>query len=263
MKQVLTIAGSDSGAGAGIQADLKAMAANGVYGLSVITSITAQNTLGVTDIFDLPLSIIYSQIDTVFNDFEISAVKTGMLSSIEIIDVVVDRMKKYDVKLLVVDPVMVAKGGSKLIQDDAIEKLKNELLPISYLITPNIEEAKVLTDTDKIETIEDMKKVCKLLKKLGPKNILLKGGHAEGQLVYDVVYDGKNFEVFTMQRIETKNTHGTGCTMASAIAANLAKGDKLFDAIWKAKAYVYNAILNGKDLNIGRGHGPLNHFYLK
>lgn len=263
MKQVLTIAGSDSGAGAGIQADLKAMAANSVYGLSVITSITAQNTLGVTDIFDLPLSIIYSQIDTVFNDFEISAVKTGMLSSIEIIDVVVDRMKKYDVKLLVVDPVMVAKGGSKLIQDEAIEKLKKELLPISYLITPNIEEAKVLTNTNKIETIEDMKKVCKLLKKLGPKNILLKGGHAEGQLVYDVVYDGKNFEVFTMQRIETKNTHGTGCTMASAIAANLAKGDKLFDAIWKAKAYVYNAILNGKDLNIGRGHGPLNHFYLK
>lgn len=263
MKQVLTIAGSDSGAGAGIQADLKTMAANGVYGLSVITSVTAQNTMGVTDIFDLPLSIIFSQIDTVFNDFDISAVKTGMLSNPEIIDVIVDRIKKYNVKRLVVDPVMVAKGGSKLLQDNAINKMKNDLIPLAYVITPNIEEAKVLVNIDKIENIDDMKIACKKLKKLGSKNVLLKGGHLEGEITYDVLYDGKRFDIFYMQRINTKNTHGTGCTMASAIAANIAKGEDIFDAVRKAKGYVYNAILNGKDLNIGKGHGPLNHFFLK
>ncbi|MCA1927856.1 MAG: bifunctional hydroxymethylpyrimidine kinase/phosphomethylpyrimidine kinase [Calditerrivibrio sp.] len=263
MKQVLTIAGSDSGAGAGIQADLKAMAANGVYGISVITSITAQNTMGVTDIFDLPLSIIFSQIDTVFNDFDISAVKIGMLSNEEIIGVVADRMRKYNVKRLIVDPVMVAKGGSKLLQDNAIDKLKNLLVPIAYLITPNIEEAKVLVDIDKIENIDDMKVACKKLKKLGSRNVLLKGGHLDGELTYDVLYDGKNFDIFYMQRINTKNTHGTGCTMASTIAANIAKGDTLSESVRKAKGYVYNAILSGKDMNIGKGHGPLNHFFLK
>ncbi len=262
MIQVLTIAGSDSGAGAGIQADLKAMSANGVYGLTVITSITAQNTLGVTDIFDLPLSIIYSQIDSIFNDFEVSAVKTGMLSSSEIIEVVVDRMKKYNVEKLVVDPVMVAKGGSKLLQDSAIEKLKNELIPISYAITPNIEEAKVLLGCNAINNLEDMKDAAVELKKLGCKNLLLKGGHLDGEYTYDVAYDGNKIEVYSMQRIDTKNTHGTGCTMASTITANLAKGYDFFTSVLLAKGYVYNAILHGADLNIGRGHGPLKHFFL-
>ena len=262
MIQVLTIAGSDSGAGAGIQADLKAMSANGVYGMTVITSITAQNTLGVTDIFDLPLSIIYSQIDSIFNDFEVSAVKTGMLSSSEIIEVVADRMKKYNVEMLVVDPVMVAKGGSKLLQDSAIEKLKNELIPLSYVITPNIEEAKVLLGSTNIENLDNMKDAAVELKKIGAKNVLLKGGHLPGEYTYDVAYDGDKVKVYSMPRIETKNTHGTGCTMASAIAANLAKGYDFFTSILLAKGYVYNAILHGSDMNIGRGHGPLKHFFL-
>ncbi|MCX8084500.1 MAG: bifunctional hydroxymethylpyrimidine kinase/phosphomethylpyrimidine kinase [Calditerrivibrio sp.] len=262
MIQVLTIAGSDSGAGAGIQADLKTMSAHGVYGLTVITSITAQNTLGVTDIFDLPLSIIYSQIDSLFNDFDIAAVKTGMLSSSEIIEVVVDRMKKYSVERLVVDPVMVAKGGSKLLKDSAISKLKDELIPLAYVITPNIEEAKVLLGIDFIGTLDDMKDVTYELKKLGCKNVLLKGGHLEGEFTYDIAFDGNKMEIFAMQKVETKNTHGTGCTMASAIASNLAKGYDFFSSVMLSKSYVYNAILHGADLNIGRGHGPLKHFFL-
>lgn len=262
MIQVLTIAGSDSGAGAGIQADLKAISANGAYGLTAITSITAQNTLGVTDIFDLPLSIIYSQIDSIFNDFDVSAVKTGMLSSSEIIEVVVDRMKKYAVEKLVVDPVMVAKGGSKLLQDSAIDKLKNELIPLAYAITPNIEEAKVLLGIGNIETLEDMKSAAVELKKLGCKNVLLKGGHLDGEYTYDVAYDGEDLEVFSMQRIDTKNTHGTGCTMASTLAVNIAKGYDFFTSVLLAKSYVYNAILHAADMNIGRGHGPLKHFFL-
>lgn len=262
MIQVLSIAGSDSGAGAGIQADLKAMSANGVYGLTVITSITAQNTMGVTDIFDLPLSIIYSQIDTVFNDFQIAAVKTGMLSSFEIIEVVANRMKKYSVEKLVVDPVMVAKGGSKLLQDSAISKLKSELIPLAYVITPNIEEAKVLLGCNSIDNLDEMKDAAVELKKLGCKNVLLKGGHLNGEYTYDVAYDGDKIEVYSMQRIDTKNTHGTGCTMASTIAANLAKGYDFFTSVLLAKGYVYNAILHGADMNIGRGHGPLKHFFL-
>ena len=257
-KQVLTIAGSDSGGGAGIQADLKAMSANGVFAMSVITSITAQNTTGVTAIEDLPISIIEAQIDAIFADFEVAAVKTGMLSSADIVSTVSRQLTKHLAKTLVVDPVMIAKSGHPLLKEDAVEVLKTQLIPLAFLVTPNIHEAELLSNT-KIQTLAEARQAAKVIHALGCRHVLIKGGHLLERPATDLLYDGRFFRMYQGEFINTPHTHGTGCTYASAIAANLAKGTPLPEAIEAAKTYLTEAIRNS--LAIGHGHGPTNHFY--
>lgn len=258
MKQVLTIAGSDSGAGAGIQADLKTMAANGVYGLTVITSITAQNTKGVTAVHDVPVSVVEAQLDALFEDFEIAAVKTGMLSSVEIVEAVGKRLNQYQVSMLVVDPVMVSKSGHALLQPNAIEAMKSALIPLALVVTPNVPEAQLLSGIE-IKSLADARQAAKVIQKLGCKHVLIKGGHLLAEKGTDLLYDGRFFSVFKTEYIDSPHTHGTGCTYASAIAAQLAKGKSLPDAMQTAKTYLTEAIRHG--LAIGHGTGPTNHFY--
>jgi len=263
MKKVLTIAGSDSSGGAGIQADLKSFSANGVYGMSVITAITAQNTMGVFAVCDLESEIIKAQIDAVFTDIVVDAVKIGMVSKISTIDVISEKLKLYKPKNIVLDPVMISKSGYSLLKPESKSALIKKLIPLASLITPNVPEAEeilkeVNSDITEIETVEDMEKAAKEIYKLGCKSVLLKGGHMLGDAV-DVFYDGKEILHFTSSRIDTKNTHGTGCTLSSAIAANLALGHDMKDAIKKSKDYITTAIKHS--LDIGHGVGPTNHFY--
>ena len=258
MKQVLTIAGSDSGGGAGIQADIKAMSANGVFAMSAITAVTAQNTEEVTDVFELPLSIVAAQIDAVFDDFDVSAVKTGMLSSAEIVKVVAKLLKPQNVTNLVVDPVMIAKSGHRLLKPDAVEALMHELIPLALVVTPNIHEAQQLSGIE-IKTLNDARKAAKIIHRLGCRHVLIKGGHLLEDRATDLLYDGRFFELFKSEFIDTPHTHGTGCTFASAIAAHLALGKPLTQAITAAKAYLTEAIRHG--LSIGHGKGPTHHFY--
>ena len=258
MKQVLTIAGSDSGGGAGIQADIKAMSANGVFAMSVITAITAQNTEEVTEVFELPVSIIEAQIDAVFDDFEVAAVKTGMLSSAEIVTAVAKMLRPQKVANLVVDPVMVAKSGQALLKPEAMEALKRDLIPLALVITPNVQEAEHLSGLP-IKTLADARQAAKAIHKLGCRNVLIKGGHLLAERATDLLYDGRFFNIFKGEFIDTPHTHGTGCTFASAIAAQLARGKALPDAVQTAKTYVTEAIRHG--LAIGHGKGPTNHFY--
>lgn len=257
-KQVLTIAGSDSGGGAGIQADLKAMSANGVFGMSVITSITAQNTTGVSAVYDLPVSIIEAQMEAVFSDFEVAAVKTGMLSTAEIVKSVSATLAQKQIQNLVVDPVMVAKGGQPLLQNDAITMLKTDLIPMSLVVTPNVDEAELIAGT-KIHTLAEARQAAKAIHKLGCRNVLITGGHLQERPGTDLLYDGRFFRMYSGEFINTPNTHGTGCTYASTIAANLAKGMLLHDAIAAAKTFLTEAIRHS--LAIGHGHGPTNPFY--
>jgi len=258
MKQVLTIAGSDSGGGAGIQADIKAMSANGVFAMSVITAITAQNTEEVTEVFELPASIIAAQIDAVFDDFEVAAVKTGMLSSAEIVKTVAKMLKPQKVVNLVVDPVMVSKSGHPLLKPDAIEAVIKQLIPLSLVVTPNIHEAQQLSGVE-IKTLADARQAAKIIHKMGCRNVLIKGGHLLVDRGTDLLYDGKFFEVFKGEYINTPHTHGSGCTYASAIAAHLALGKPLSQAVKAAKAYITEAIRHA--LAIGHGKGPTHHFY--
>jgi len=258
MKQVLTIAGSDSGGGAGIQADIKAMSANGVFAMSAITAVTAQNTEEVTDVFELPLSIIAAQIDAVFDDFDVSAVKTGMLSSAEIVKIVAKLLKPQNVTNLVVDPVMIAKSGHRLLKPDAVEALMHELIPLALVVTPNIHEAQQLSGIE-IKTLNDARRAAKIIHRLGCRHVLIKGGHLLEERATDLLYDGRFFELFKSEFIDTPHTHGTGCTFASAIAAHLALGKPLTQAVTAAKAYLTEAIRHG--LSIGHGKGPTNHFY--
>lgn len=254
----LTVAGSDSSGGAGIQADLKTFAAFNVYGASVITSITAQNTMGVYAVFDIPPDIVGKQFDAVAEDLDIGALKIGMLSSGEIMEVVAEKIKKYGIEKVVLDPVMVAKTGAPLIKDDAIEILKNVMVPLAYVITPNIPEAEILAGME-IKNPIDMKEAAKRICEMGAKNVLLKGGHLkEYSKVIDILFDGKNSYVFQADRVETKNTHGTGCTLSSAIAAGLAKGRDIFKAVSDAERYISLAIREAPK-NIGHGYGPLYH----
>ncbi len=255
----MTIAGSDSGGGAGIQADLKTFAALGVYGTSALTAITAQNTLGVTAIHEVPTSVIAAQIEAILSDIGADAVKTGMLSSSAIIETVVRELKRHGVTRLVVDPVMVAKGGDRLLQEDAVQALRTLLLPLATVVTPNVPEAEVLAGIT-IRTPEDAREAARKIVALGAKSVVVKGGHLSGSEATDIFYDGRGFREFTAQRVDTKNTHGTGCTFASAIAAGLAKGLPLPEAIGQAKTYVTKAIR--ASLAIGSGHGPLGHFYI-
>ncbi|MBN1635526.1 MAG: bifunctional hydroxymethylpyrimidine kinase/phosphomethylpyrimidine kinase [Deltaproteobacteria bacterium] len=256
LKRVLSIAGSDSGGGAGIQADLKTITALGGFGMSVITALTAQNTLGVKGIHEVPVEFIEKQFDAVASDIGIDAAKTGMLASSEIIAAVARKIKEYNVDRLVVDPVMVAKGGARLIREDATRSLVEELLPLAFVVTPNIPEAEVLTGM-RIATVVEMKEAARMIRDMGPKHVLVKGGHLSGDAL-DILYSGGNFHEFSSERFDTRDTHGTGCTFSAAIATRLAQGEKVVDALRSAKDYITSAIRFS--LRIGQGHGPTNHF---
>jgi len=258
LKQVLTIAGSDSGGGAGIQADIKSMSANGVFAMSVITAVTAQNTEDVTDVFELPTSIIASQLDAVFDDFEVSAVKTGMLSSTAIVELVAKMLAIQKVTNLVVDPVMISKSGRALLKPDAIETLKKLLFPLALVVTPNIHEAQQLSGIA-ISTLADARRAAKIIHGFGSQYVLIKGGHLLAERATDLLYDGRFFNIYKGEFIDTPHTHGTGCTFASALAAQLARGKAMTDAVQAAKTYLTEAIRHS--LAIGHGTGPTNHFY--
>jgi hydroxymethylpyrimidine/phosphomethylpyrimidine kinase len=254
MKRVLTIAGSDSGGGAGIQADLKAITLLGGFGMSVITALTAQNTLGVHGIHEIPPSFVEKQMEVVLSDIGADAIKTGMLAHSEIIRVVARKIRQYGLKVVVVDPVMVAKSGDSLLRKDAQEALIRELIPLAWIVTPNLPEASVLAGF-KVTSVEGMRKAARRIRQLGAKHVVVKGGHLKGRAV-DLLYDGKRFEEIVVPRIETKNTHGTGCTFASAIATFLARGDTVYGAVQKAKTFITLAIQSG--LSLGKGTGPTN-----
>lgn len=257
--RALTIAGSDSGGGAGIQADLKTFTAFGVFGMSALTSITAQNTQSVLGINDLPAEFVELQIDAVLSDIGVDAVKTGMLSNEEIISAVAKKIEQYGVEKLVIDPVMRTKGGDTLLRKQAEKALIENLLPLALIVTPNIPEAEALSGME-ISSVNDMKEASKRIKLLGPKYVLVKGGHLEGTAEStDILHDGDYFYSFSSPRIQTKNTHGTGCTYSSAICAGLAKGTYIIEAVEEAKKYVTEAIK--RSFNVGKGHGPLNHFW--
>lgn len=260
MKKVLTIAGSDSGGGAGIQADLKVFAVFGVYGTCAITAVTAQNTYGVKAVLNLPADFVAKQIDVVMTDIGADAWKTGMLVNSDIIDVVVKRAKYYKVRSLIVDPVMVAKSGDNLLSTKANVSLIEKLIPLTYIITPNCQEAKALTGYS-IKSIKNMKKAALSIYKMGAKNVVIKGGHLnKSYKAIDIIYDGNKFHEIISQRIRTKNNHGTGCTYASAIAAGVAKGYPVIKAVRKAKEYLDLVIRKSVSFPVGHGFGPLNHF---
>lgn len=254
---VLTIAGSDSGGGAGVQADLKTITLLGSYGASVITALTAQNTLGVSGIHPVPADFVALQLDAVLSDIPVDVVKTGMLFSADIINMVAGRLHHFRQKMLVVDPVMVAKGGADLLDNPAISALKTRLLPLTYLLTPNIPEAGAITGIS-IVTEDDMKQAARILHGQGARNILIKGGHLGGKESTDILFDGSSFARFASPRIDSGNTHGTGCTLASAIATFLAQGNPLPESIRKAKKFINEAIRRAVPL--GCGHGPVNHY---
>ena len=255
--RAMTIAGSDSGGGAGIQADLKAFAAMGVYGTSVLTAITAQNTLRVADVMEVPVSLIHSQIDAVLSDIGTDAVKTGMLASAEIVEAVADKVREHGLSNLVVDPVMVAKSGDRLLREDAVDSLRTLLIPLARLVTPNIPEAEVLAGRE-IKNMDDSRDAAMDIVAMGAQAVVVKGGHLEGPAT-DILYDGKEFRAYTFPRVSTTSTHGTGCTFASATAAGLAKGLPVREAVSQAKRYVTDTIRHA--FPMGSGHGPLNHFY--
>jgi hydroxymethylpyrimidine/phosphomethylpyrimidine kinase len=257
-KCVLTIAGSDSGAGAGIQADLKTMAAQGVYGLSAITAITAQNTVSVEKFQVLPPEMVEAQINAVLHDFPVAAVKIGMLGNAEVINVVAATLKRHRIRKVILDPVMVAKSGDLLLERGAQEALREKLIPLALLITPNIPEAEVLCGHP-IKKPDDRKAAARTLHRMGASFVLLKGGHLPGgREVTDLLYDGERYYYYRAPRIVTKNTHGTGCTYASAIAAHLVLGKTVPLAVKAAREYLQSILPNG--LNIGHGHGPMDHF---
>ena len=258
--RALTIAGSDSGGGAGIQADLKTFAALGVFGTSAITAITAQNTLGVTAVAEVPVEVISEQIEAVVTDIGVDAVKTGMLSSPEIVECVVEAVERFELSPLVVDPVMIAATGAQLLHDDAVERVKNRLVPLSTVVTPNVLEAEVLTGIE-IGSIEDMELVGGELVTMGANAAVVKGGHFDdgSGRVTDVLVTREGVTRITSLRIDTTSNHGTGCTFASAVAAHIAHGIELASAVDLAQRYVWNAMANASP--IGGGHGPLNHMF--
>jgi hydroxymethylpyrimidine/phosphomethylpyrimidine kinase len=253
----LTIAGSDSGAGAGVQADLKTFAAFQVYGASALTAITAQNTLGVTGIEELSPEMVGKQVDAIVSDLGVDAIKTGMLSNVAIIRAVVGRLEAHALRQVVVDPVMVAKGGDHLLREDAVEALRTELLPKALVVTPNAEEAEVLSGRP-VTNLEEAKTAAKAIAGMGPRYVVVKGGHF-GDDATDILFNGTSFREYRSPRVETTSTHGTGCTFASAIAAGLAWGLPMEEAVANAKEYVYRAIINA--FPVGHGQGPLNHFH--
>ncbi len=253
--KVLTIAGSDSSGGAGIQADLKTMAAHKVYGMSAITALTAQNTTGVAGVMEATPEFVAQQIDCVFTDIRPDAVKIGMVSSAPIISAIAAKLKEYDAKNIVVDPVMVATSGSRLIQDDALSTLRGELMPLGAVVTPNMAEAEVLAGF-KIETREEMERAAEIIARDLPGAVLIKGGHLS-ESADDLLFTGGRRVWLASPRVDNPNTHGTGCTLSSAIACNLARGLSVEESVRRAKAYITGALKSG--LNLGSGSGPLDH----
>jgi hydroxymethylpyrimidine/phosphomethylpyrimidine kinase len=257
MKTALTIAGSDSSGGAGIQADLKTMTVNGVYAMSAITALTAQNTTGVTDILEATPHFLAEELDAIFTDIFPDAVKIGMVSSSGLIEVIADRLKRYGAKHIVVDPVMVSTSGSRLLRDDAISTLERELLPLAEVVTPNIPEAEILSGM-KIASIDDMTAAARMIESRFGSAVLLKGGHSLND-ANDLLWRGGEGKWFRGRRIQNSNTHGTGCTLSSAIAANLAKGFSLDASVERAKTYISGAL--AAMLDLGHGAGPMDHAF--
>ena len=258
LRSVLIIAGSDSSGGAGIQADLKTCAALGVYGMTAITALTAQNTMGVTAVHEAPPPFVAAQIDAVVTDIRPDAVKTGMLASVAIIEVVAAKVREHALPHVVVDPVMVAKSGDRLLREDAVQALRELLLPLADVVTPNMAEAEDLVGRE-LETAEQIREAAREIHTWGARNVVIKGGHRQGETATDVLFDGSQFHEFSSPRIETMSTHGTGCTFASAIAASLARGKTVPEAVGAAKEYLTEALLRAYPM--GHGHGPVNHFW--
>ena len=254
--RTLTIAGSDSGGGAGIQADLKMMAALGCYGMTAVTSVTVQNTRGVFGAHDIPAETVAAQMDAVLDDLGVEAAKTGMLSSAEIIAAVADSLRRHSVPNLVVDPVMVAKSGDPLLHESARAALRELLLPCALMVTPNVPEAAVLAECE-VDDETGLREAAERIHALGPRYVLMKGGHMPGTDATDFLYDGAVWRPYTAERVHTKNTHGTGCTYSAAIACFLARGFPVEVAVGRAKDYLTGAIRNS--LALGGGHGPLGH----
>ena len=251
---MLIIAGSDSGGGAGIQADLKTVSALGVFGMTAITALTAQNSTGVLGVVEIPAEFVARQIEVCVADIGCDAVKTGMLANAAIIEAVAATLGRHQLQPLVVDPVMIAKSGASLLHADAVAVLRAKLLPLATVLTPNLHEASALLGRE-VKTLGQMREAARALRELGPKNVVVKGGHLEGTAT-DLLFDGEEFVEFRGERIDTKNTHGTGCIFASAIAAGLAQGESVREAVAQAKQFVTAAIRGG--LTLGRGHGPAN-----
>lgn len=257
----LTIAGSDSGGGAGIQADLKTMSALGVYGMSVITAITAQNTCGVSAIQPIEAPVVRAQIEAVLSDIGTDAVKIGMLHSPRIVETVIDMLDQYTPRYTVFDPVMISTSGHKLIEDETIELIRSEMFGRVIVITPNIDEAILLSKIDIID-LKDMYKAAEIFLKNGCRNVLMKGGHLKGHKMTDILFSQENEPlILSADQIVTDNTHGTGCTLSSAIASYLALGHELYQAVTLAKDYITSALQAGAGICTGKGHGPLNHFF--
>ena len=259
---VLTIAGSDSGGGAGIQADIKAISAMGCFASSAITAITAQNTLGVDAVHPVPLDILAAQIDAVLSDIGTDAIKIGMLHSAEVVSLVADKIERYGITNVVLDPVMVSTSGHKLIEDNAIEIMKNRLIPLARVITPNIPEAEILSECT-ITAQQEFPQIATLLSHNNSTSVLLKAGHLNGDTLTDYFYNAEDgtMTLLPSKRVDTRNTHGTGCTLSSALAAALARGESLTEAAISAKRYIEQAIITGAKYDIGHGHGPVNHFF--
>lgn len=256
----LTIAGSDSGGGAGVQADLKAFSAAGVYGASVITAITAQNTVAVTAVHEVPADVVRAQLDAVLGDLGVDAIKIGMLFSPAIIEEVAGALATYNGPV-VLDPVMIAKSGDALLQDAAVQSMVDHLIPCAVLLTPNLPEAAKLLGLDHAQTVEEMEHQGRALLALGPKAVLMKGGHSNGDTCTDILITEEGVTAFEAPRVDTINTHGTGCTYSSSIAAQLASGMTMEDAVRAAHGYLQGAIVASDQLNIGAGHGPVHHFH--
>ncbi len=261
IRNVLSIAGSDPSGGAGIQADLKAFAARGVYGMAALTALTAQNTQGVSGVHLVPSGFVADQIKAVFADVRVDAVKIGMIASAEIADAVADVLELHPDLPIVLDPVMVAKGGAKLLDPDAVDVLLRRLLPLATLLTPNLPEAAALLRSDVAESRREMGDQAKALRALGPAAVLVKGGHLDGDQSPDVLASEDGLTWFEAARIPTANTHGTGCTLSSALAAELAKGARLPQAVAAAKSYLAGAVAAADMLDVGSGHGPVQHFH--
>ena len=255
----LTIAGSDSGGGAGIQADLKAFEAHGVFGMSVLTALTAQNSTDVTAVHTVPVEFVAEQLDAVAGDFPIGAVKTGMLATPEIVRAVADGLRRWELSPVVVDPVMISKSGDALLEPDAVATVVRDLIPLADLVTPNAHEAARITGVE-VRSLDDARRAADRILELGPGAVLVKGGHLDDEAeAVDLLATGDGETLFREERIDTPNTHGTGCTYASAIAANLARGHDLETAVGRARAYLQRAIRHALDL--GAGHGPTAHFW--
>jgi len=262
IRNVLSIAGSDPSGGAGIQADLKTFSARGTYGMAVLTALTAQNTQGVTGVHAVPAAFVAEQIRTIFADVRVDAVKIGMIANAEIAETVADVLRPYrDTLPIVLDPVMIAKGGSPLLASDAVDAVTYRLMPIAAVVTPNLPEAAALLREPVVTTREAMADQAERLRQLGPRSVLVKGGHLESEDSPDVLADATGLHWFEGKRTLTKNTHGTGCTLSSAIAAELAKGALPPEAVTIAKVYLAGAIAAADTLAVGTGHGPVQHFY--